>query len=309
MDKNMESLIGSNNNKKAILIVDDEEFNRMILEEYLSSEEYELVHAVDGEDAWEILSQEKTDFSVILLDRNMPKLDGMGLLKRIKKDDRFRNVPVIFQTAIGDVESISEGIKAGSFYYLTKPFSREILLAVVQNAVATYELLSSKEQDLTKECDRVFDILNYAELQFKTLDDARFLAQKLVAFNPEHQSLTLGLTELFINAVEHGNLGISYQEKTALVNDDCWEKEVNTRINLKEHRDKLVRVKINHDKDKLIIKISDEGKGFDWEQYMEISPDRAFDSHGRGIAMSRMLSFDSIEYQGIGNEVIVIKNY
>jgi len=47
----------------------------------------------------------------------------------------------------------------------------------------------------------------------------------------------------------------------------------------------------------------DQGAGFDWQSYLEMSPDRAFDSHGRGIAMSRMLSFVALEYTGNGNTV------
>ena len=49
--------------------------------------------------------------------------------------------------------------------------------------------------------------------------------------------------------------------------------------------------------------VRDQGKGFDWQQYLEMSPERAFDTHGRGIAMSKLLSFDRLEYRGCGNEV------
>lgn len=50
--------------------------------------------------------------------------------------------------------------------------------------------------------------------------------------------------------------------------------------------------------------MTDEGNGFDWNKYLEMSPDRAFDMHGRGIAMARMLSFDDLQYQGKGNVVV-----
>ena len=54
--------------------------------------------------------------------------------------------------------------------------------------------------------------------------------------------------------------------------------------------------------------IRDEGAGFDWKNYLTFSSERACDSHGRGIAMSRMLSFDHMEYRGCGNEVLVRVN-
>ena len=57
----------------------------------------------------------------------------------------------------------------------------------------------------------------------------------------------------------------------------------------------------------LHYRIEDQGEGFDWRKYLEISPERAFHTHGRGIAMSRMLCFDSLEYVGKGNEVRAVK--
>jgi hypothetical protein len=56
-------------------------------------------------------------------------------------------------------------------------------------------------------------------------------------------------------------------------------------------------------KDAIVVHIIDEGNGFDWRKYLELSPDRITDPHGRGIATSRMMSFDSLEYLGVGNEV------
>ncbi|MBE9525909.1 MAG: response regulator, partial [Proteobacteria bacterium] len=290
----MEAIESINQSKTTILIVDDEEFNRMILEMHLGAEGYETVSATDGEDAWEKLTKEDINFSTILLDRNMPRLDGMGLLERIKKDKRYIDIPVVFQTALDDEKSISEGVNAGAFHYLTKPFNQKSLLAVVKSALATYELLCLKDTlAVVNEQTPVFSVLNYAELKFQSLDEARSLAQSIAKLSVETQEMVLGLTELFINAVEHGNLGITYHEKTQLVNEQGWEEEVDRRINLEEHQGKWVRVKVTHSGGQIIITITDEGNGFDWEPYLEISSERAFDPHGRGIAMSRMLSFDS----------------
>jgi len=60
---------------------------------------------------------------------------------------------------------------------------------------------------------------------------------------------------------------------------------------------------IERGKGELTFVIRDQGAGFDWQGYLEMSPERAFDTHGRGIAMSRMISFDNLEYRGRGNEV------
>ncbi|MCK6498271.1 MAG: ATP-binding protein, partial [Nitrospira sp.] len=54
---------------------------------------------------------------------------------------------------------------------------------------------------------------------------------------------------------------------------------------------------------RLCLQVTDEGAGFDWRKYLDFDPDRAYDTHGRGIAMANKLSFDHIEYRGKGNRV------
>ncbi len=71
-----------------------------------------------------------------------------------------------------------------------------------------------------------------------------------------------------------------------------------------ENKDKKVLVHFERSDDDITLTITDDGDGFDWQHYMEIDPDRATHSHGRGIALSKMMSFDSIEYRGTGNEVV-----
>ncbi len=57
-----------------------------------------------------------------------------------------------------------------------------------------------------------------------------------------------------------------------------------------------------------VVTITDQGHGFDWRKYIGFDPDRAFDLHGRGIAMSKIMSFDNLEYQGNGNSVVTSVN-
>ncbi len=116
--------------------------------------------------------------------------------------------------------------------------------------------------------------------------------------------MVFGLNELLINAVEHGNLGITYNEKTKLVLGGTWMQEVERRLEAPEYKDKNARLSFKAAKDAIAVIIKDEGGGFDWSRYVELSPDRATDPHGRGIAASRLMSFDSIEYLGTGNEVV-----
>lgn len=286
-----------------LLVVDDEAFNRDILEERLHDAGYAVTVAADGEEAWEILNAGQHHFSSILLDRMMPRLDGMGLLKRIKADNRLDRIPVIFQTAAANSESVAEGLQAGAFYYLTKPFTSDVLLAIVRSAVNDYALVLGMHESarVTQDC---LGLLHEGEFRLHTLQQARQLSHVLASLYPDPQRVAVGISELLINAVEHGNLGISYHDKTQLLQTNSWETEIERRLALPEYAGKEVTVRLKRTAGSLTISITDQGDGFNWKQYLEISPARAFDPNGRGIAMSRLLSFDHVEFRGKGNEVV-----
>ena len=108
-----------------------------------------------------------------------------------------------------------------------------------------------------------------------------------------------------INAVEHGNLGITYAEKTELVLGGRWHAEVDRRLALPENAPKKVEVHFSRRPAAFEVTIRDQGKGFDFSRYLDFDPRRLFDPHGRGIAMARADCFDSVEYQAPGNVVRV----
>jgi len=289
-----------------LLVVDDEEFNRDILDDLLSGVGYVVTQAQDGEVAWQILDSEHHTFSAILLDRMMPHLDGMGLLQRIKADRRFADLPVIFQTASDRPSEIAEGIKAGAFYYLVKPVNKDVLFAIVQSAVSTCHLSISLHHESRQDQAILFKLMQRSEFRLRTLHEARTLATALSGFYPQPQRVFLGIAELLINAIEHGNLGIGYQEKTQLLQEDRWEGEIERRLALTEYAEKKVEVQLEHKPHEIRLTISDSGAGFDSRSYLEMSPERAFDPNGRGIAMSRMMSFDTLEYKGKGNRLVAV---
>lgn len=286
-----------------ILVVDDEPLNLEIITEYLDSPRYRLITAEDGLHACEQIEHAKVDFDLIVLDRMMPRMDGMELLAKVKADKRFADIPVIMQTAAAQKQQIIEGIRQGAYYYLTKPYDKEILLSIVDAALETrshrkelYKRLSNTQE--------IFTNLTHASFRFRTLNEARQLASFLAHLCPAPEAAVIGFAELLINAIEHGNLGISYREKGQLNSLGTWADEVERRLNLDEYKHRIATASFERFDNMLVFRIHDQGNGFDWQSYLEMSPDRAFDTHGRGIAMAKMLSFDEIEYQGKGNEVI-----
>ena len=131
-----------------ILIVDDDPIVTESLAEFLEEEGYKVSTAFNGEEALETLelakqpdpNGEQKPFSVVITDGNMPVMDGLQLLRRIRK--KHPGVVVIILTAYGTVESAVEAVKEGAFDYLTKPVVDKELLMTVQKAVRQHALIA-----------------------------------------------------------------------------------------------------------------------------------------------------------------------
>lgn len=287
----------------SILVVDDEPYNRNIIAEFLEDEGYDLDMAKDGVIAWDLLQKSPTKFSAILLDIMMPNMNGIELLKRIKADDTLENIPVILQTAKVHSEDVAAGIEAGAFYYLTKPYKQEVLIAVVKTAIKDRIRINALWSEVEKGAS-TFGMMKSGVFEFRNLADGETIVHYLAQACPEPEKAVLGLSELLINAVEHGNLGIDYRAKSVLLDNDDWEAEIRKRLSMDEYAHRYVQVEYTRQDNRISFTITDQGDGFDWQPYLKIDPARGSDRHGRGIAMAGMLSFDSIEYQGKGNQVV-----
>jgi putative two-component system response regulator len=113
-----------------ILIVDDEPLGREVLGGLLSTEPYDLGFAADGHEALASLERRRTD--LMLLDVMMPGLDGFEVCRRVRRDPRLRELPIILVTALDDRESRLQGLEAGADDFLSKPFDRIELRARVR---------------------------------------------------------------------------------------------------------------------------------------------------------------------------------
>ena len=286
-----------------VLVVDDDRLIREALQAHLKLAEYEPVLAEDGLQGLALLERDPERYATVLLDRTMPGMDGMEVLARIKEQESLKRIPVIMETALAREKDVQDGLEAGAYYYLTKPFSKKTLLAIVKSAVAdrmAYLHLRHEARTATGS----FSLMVKGSYAFRTLEEGEALATLLARCSADPERIVMGLSELMVNAVEHGNLGITYEEKSRLMESDSWKLEVERRLGLQENRDKSVQVDVERAGNEIRYRIRDQGNGFDWRRYLEISPERAFHSHGRGIAMSLKLCFDQIEFLGVGNEVI-----
>jgi len=132
---------------KKILIVDDLPENVFMLQDRLEREGYEIITAYDGQSGIEKTKAEMPD--LILLDVMMPGITGIEVCKILVNDPETKNIPIILVTAKVGAEDTREGLEAGAFDYIKKPFNRVELLARVNSA-----LKLSEAQDLLIEAEK-----------------------------------------------------------------------------------------------------------------------------------------------------------
>lgn len=165
----------------SILIVDDNPKNLQLLAKFLKEEKYEIEFAINGQAALEWLKNKK--FDLILLDINMPGMNGFEVCKIIRSDSSLARLPIIFLSADTDRESILKGFEVGANDYVTKPFDSRELMARVKTQlelkhakdqlVLVNEWLEEKVQERTRELQEANAQLEAANLELETLDIAK----------------------------------------------------------------------------------------------------------------------------------------
>ncbi len=189
-----------------------------------------------------------------------------------------------------------------SFNYLTKEEADEI----IGKAVLIQEDIFLKF--IQAESGR-FAIDNY----LLTIEE---ISNRLVSYLPKfiHENgvreIRMGLREMLINAVEHGNLNISYEEKSQAIAEDNYFLFIRNRQNQPEHRHKRIIVEYSLSPAKVVFRITDQGKGFDFKKsYLQAQDTPAeMQAHGRGLVMA-MGVFDKVQYNPAGNRVTLIKEF
>jgi CheY-like chemotaxis protein/anti-sigma regulatory factor (Ser/Thr protein kinase) len=288
-----------------LLLVDDSPLNLKILLEFLPQPDYRCTTAQGGLQAWEMLEAQPDRFHAVLLDRIMPEMDGMEVLRKMKQHPVLSQIPVIMQTAASTHQQTLEGLQAGAYYYLAKPFEKATLQAIVDAAVRDHISYLEVRQDLRR-TTTTMHLLDSGTFRFKTPEEAKNLAMLLAHAYPDANRVVTGILELTLNAIEHGNLNIGYKEKSRLIEEEQLDSEIERRLSDPLYSSREATAQFVRRPDTLSLHISDQGKGFEWQKYLNFDPDRAFDTHGRGIAMANKLSFDTIEYRGNGNQVIAV---
>jgi two-component system chemotaxis response regulator CheY len=129
-----------------ILIADDIQTTRHFIIRLLQDLGYtNFLEASDGEDAWKKLKNEANNIKIFLCDWNMPKINGLELLKKIKEDPKLKDLPFIMVTAESDLEHTTAAILNGASGYINKPFDNHVLMATLNQTIKRYNQAAEKK--------------------------------------------------------------------------------------------------------------------------------------------------------------------
>jgi CheY-like chemotaxis protein len=291
--------------RSTVLLADDDKLARQLACEILEMEDFAVTAVADGEHAWATIDGQPPLFDAIVLDGRMPGLSGFELLERLKSDPRTRAIPVVMLSGLTEVTDVAAGIRAGAYYYVTKPYEPELLVSVLRAAIADRSEHAELERKLATTVGAL-PLLTRAEFEFRAVEEARALAGLVANVAPEPSRVVTGLWELMVNAIEHGNLGLGYEEKTELIASGRWHEEIANRQRREPWRRRVGRLFVERGDGRVLYRVSDEGEGFSPEPFLDFDPQRLTHAHGRGIAMACRFSFDAVRYLGRGNEVEAI---
>ncbi|HXV17907.1 MAG TPA: response regulator [Gemmatimonadaceae bacterium] len=126
--------LGSAESHRSVLVVDDDPNLRLLVKAALARSSFLMDEAEDGVEALKRLDSHIPD--LLLLDVNMPKMDGIAVLRKLRSETPTRDIPVILLTAQGDEKSVAAGFEAGATDYLVKPFTVPQLTARVRAALS-----------------------------------------------------------------------------------------------------------------------------------------------------------------------------
>lgn len=290
--------------RRTVVAIDDDEINLTILTKCARDAGFTVEAFDSGAAGWEHLRNHSREVDIVLLDKMMPDMSGIELLKKIKLNKEVQHLPVILQTGDVGISQMREGLENGAYYYLTKPFHPEILTAILQSAATECAMREQLLSQMGEDQNRFVSLMQEGRFTVRTHQDATLLAAALSQSSLYPEFVAIGLMELLTNAIEHGNLEFGYEQKSECLMNKTWATELEARLYSAHLGQRRVQVYTTRESDGMRVTIRDQGKGFDWQKYVlnDTAPGSLADPNGRGISKA-MVMLDDMHYIGEGNEV------
>lgn len=288
-----------------VLIVEDDFISRNYLSSLMKFSGYQCLTAKNAAEGLDLYLECKPD--AIVCSMVMPGISGLEFLREIRTNDR-RTIIIMIANRSSERLAI-DALRLGANDYIKKPVQDSDILPAIKRAGSRIVLDDEPEQP--------YGMVDSGKIvmKFKTEFDApRLIVERLMKeikpqyFEPDSLiNIELGLMELVTNAIEHGNLNITYQEKLEVTKDNGLVDLYHKRLQDNMLAARKVTVEFAFSQQKCEWTITDEGNGFDPSSIPDpIAKENIENLSGRGIFISKF-AFDNVEYLGKGNCVHVTK--
>ncbi len=291
---------------KKILIIDDEKPVRDVLNIALTEEGYLLSVAANGKQGLQIFQEEEPD--IVITDVMMPEMDGIEVTKKLK--DASDNVDVIIMSGFGTEELVIEALRARASNYIKKPIAFDELFNILDAIIFKRENRKRIEvaKDIVFKEQKEIIIGNNVSEVWGIVNQILFNIHSSISHNTI-EGISIGLYEIIINAVEHGNLDISYEEKSLALQNNSYQKLLNDRKIEADRQKKNVFINCRYSRDDIVVEVKDQGEGFDLKNLPDMTnPETIISDHGRGILLASLF-FDEVNFREPGNCVELIKRF
>ena len=287
----------------SFLVVSEQDRQSIDLCDFLLNMGYCVQKTCDHAIASEILDSDPSKYYGIFLNVCEQDSDRQKTFESLKNKAHCHNFPVFLSKKDYDILEIKQSLEK------LEEYESVILFDNVNQLQAKKELNEKIEEQIKKRknMDMSFTslngTLNYGKFNIQSIEQAQLLARQLASHCPKTDVVVIGLSELMINAIEHGNLHIDYDKKSELHAQGKWYEEVQRLLKTPEYKNKHATVEFIRAPGMITIQITDQGDGFNWRDFEQVDPRKMLDSHGRGIIIARALSFETLTYNEKGNQV------
>jgi DNA-binding response OmpR family regulator len=287
---------------KTLLLLESDDATREMIQSIVLDHDLSMQSAYNLDDALRILG--KTKALAFAFNLGLVHGEPIELVRRLRQE--YPELPLIAIADEGRMGLLVELLKAGTYACLNLPLQMEDLAfnlsKIIANSTETYNPFSMRYEE------RILVMPNDFALVMQV---AKNLVDSTLPPNEKNRyHIILGLSEIINNAIEHGSLGITFEEKSNALKASRFYPLAIERSHKEPYKDRVVtiRSRVFPTLRRIEYFVGDQGAGFDWRSLPDPKDkDNLLNRNGRGIMMARY-AFDEMIYNEVGNEVTLVVN-
>lgn len=289
-----------------ILVVDDSSVDRMLVGGLLGKEPtWQIEFAVDGKEGFDRLSDVATIPDVIVTDLQMPRMDGLELVRQVRKSHPL--IPIVLITSFGSEQIAIDALRAGATSYTPKTMLQSALIQTIKQVLEMSNRMQhivAENETSTGHLTRYYVLENESSMIGPTIE---VLQENLPSWSSRDRlQIGMALDEALVNAMHHGNLEVDSSLRDGEDGTRYYE-EIQARKDIEPYVNRRVRIEAEFSDKHICVQISDDGRGFDPGGV----PDPTAESNlhkvsGRGLFLIRSF-MDQVAHNAAGNQITMTK--